>query len=197
MVSKLIVLALAGCVATSSLAAKKNAEPVAWLQEPTSFMGVNLSGDVVYDIPECPQLSPGKEPQTLCREKSYTANYYGISGLPKIGLDYFYTLSTKLLERKIQYLYLSGNTRDFDKVKALFITKYGKPTTSIVQPVKTKAGASFGNDVLTWTGQRVTISLSRYSDDINSFGAAISNNDVAAAAARKRESSVNSAASKL
>lgn len=197
MVRKIMALALASCLASTAFAAKKIQKPAVWSQEPTSFMGINLAGDIIYDIPECPKLEPGQDPQALCRDKSYTANYYGFKGLPKIGLSYYYSLSAMLFDRKVQHLYLSGNTRDFDKVKELFVTKYGEPTTSVVQEVKTKAGASFGNDVLAWKGPRVTITLSRYSDDINTFGASISNNDVVAQAAQKRASSTTEAASKL
>lgn len=197
MVRNIMALALTSCLASTAFAAKKVEKPVVWSQEPTSFMGINLNGDIVYDIPECPRMALGQFPQDLCRGKSYTANYYSIEGLPKIGLTYSPRLGAMLLDRKIQSLYLTGNTRDFDKVKELFITKYGQPTASAVQQVKTKAGASFANDVLAWKGAHVTITLSRYADDINSFGAAISNNEVEAKAAGKQAGSNAEAASKL
>lgn len=197
MKSKIAFFLLASLVAGSAFAAKKPAEPPPWNQEPDSFMGVKLNGDIVYDLPECPRLSPGQEPTSLCRDKAYTADYYEIKGLPKLGLSYFYSLNTMLSDRRIEYLYLSGNTRDFDKVKALFISKYGQPSTSTVQAVKTQAGATFENDILIWKGRRVTISLNRYSDDINTFGASVSNNEVAASVAMKKAAKANEAASKL
>lgn len=197
MSSKFMAFVMASCIATTTFGAKKPDKPEAWAKEPDSFMGIKLGGDIIYDLPECPQLSPGQDPKSLCREKSYTTNYYGIKGLPSLGLTYFYSLNALLLDRRIEYLYLSGNTNDFEKAKEMFISKYGRPSTSTIQQVKTKAGASFGNDVLIWKGQKVTISLTRYSDDINTFGVSVSNNDVAASAASKKAAKAIDDASKL
>lgn len=35
-------------------AATKVAESPKWLQEPTSFLGINIAGNLKYDITQCP-----------------------------------------------------------------------------------------------------------------------------------------------
>ncbi|MCV4041868.1 hypothetical protein [Pseudomonas aeruginosa] len=92
---------------------------------------------------------------------------------------------------------LTGNTDDFDKVTELFTEKYGKPTSRTAPSVKTKAGASFTNDTLVWDGARVSITLERFSTDINTFGAIVLNKPAAEANSRAAAEKTKSDASKL
>ncbi|HCT3654192.1 TPA: hypothetical protein OTU35_003228 [Pseudomonas aeruginosa] len=182
---------LASC---SAFAAKPAAK--AWTQEPSSFLGLTFESSSVMALPQCAPGVIGFQQTRLCREKPY-GNLYTIEGKPSIGLRYNYHLSAKLNEGQVEYFMLTGNTDDFDKVTELFTEKYGKPTSRAAPSVKTKAGASFVNDTLVWDGARVSITLERFSTDINTFGAIVLNKPIAEANSRAAAEKTKSDASKL
>ncbi|HBN8325602.1 hypothetical protein N7714_23810 [Pseudomonas aeruginosa] len=186
---------LAAILASCSAFAAKPATK-AWTQEPSSFLGLTFESSSVMALPQCAPGVIGFQQTRLCREKPY-GNLYTIEGKPSIGLRYNYHLSAKLNEVQVEYFMLTGNTDDFDKVAELFTEKYGKPTSRAAPSVKTKAGASFVNDTLVWDGARVSITLERFSTDINTFGAIVLNKPVAEANSRAAAEKTKSDASKL
>ncbi|HFZ2535777.1 TPA: hypothetical protein ACIJ22_006278 [Pseudomonas aeruginosa] len=186
---------LAAILASGSAFAAKPAAK-AWTQEPSSFLGLTFESSSVMALPQCAPGVIGFQQTRLCREKPY-GNLYTIEGKPSIGLRYNYHLSAKLNEGQVEYFMLTGNTDDFDKVTELFTEKYGKPTSRAAPSVKTKAGASFVNDTLVWDGARVSITLERFSTDINTFGAIVLNKPVAEENSRAAAEKTKSDASKL
>ncbi|HHO8871885.1 TPA: hypothetical protein ACRXXQ_003218 [Pseudomonas aeruginosa] len=186
---------LAAILASGSAFAAKPAAK-AWTQEPSSFLGLTFESSSVMALPQCAPGVIGFQQTRLCREKPY-GNLYTIEGKPSIGLRYNYHLSAKLNEGQVEYFMLTGNTDDFDKVTELFTEKYGKPTSRAAPSVKTKAGASFVNDTLVWDGARVSITLERFSTDINTFGAIVLNKPAAEANSRAAAEKTKSDASKL
>lgn len=196
MKANIAIILLAACLAGPAIAAKKTAEPAPWTQEPDSFMGVKMSSNVIYDLTQCPSGVLNSQQATMCYKPPYK-DLYMIEGLPKIGLDYFYSLSVKVRDRAVEYFYLSANTRDFEKLSQVFIAKYGQPGSKVITPVKTKAGASFSNETLTWSGRKVRIVVQRYADDINTSSATISNIEATAKAVGDIKTSINQGASKL
>ncbi|AHC65162.1 hypothetical protein [Pseudomonas aeruginosa] len=186
---------LAAILASCSAFAAKPATK-AWTQEPSSFLGLTFESSSVMALPQCAPGVIGFQQTRLCREKPY-GNLYTIEGKPSIGLRYNYHLSAKLNEGQVEYFMLTGHTDDFDKVTELFTEKYGKPTSRAAPSVKTKAGASFVNDTLVWDGARVSITLERFSTDINTFGAIVLNKPAAEASSRAAAEKTKSDASKL
>ncbi|MGK4637837.1 hypothetical protein ACSLV1_09225 [Pseudomonas aeruginosa] len=186
---------LAAILASCSAFAAKPATK-AWTQEPSSFLGLTFESSSVMALPQCAPGVIGFQQTRLCREKPY-GNLYTIEGKPSIGLRYNYHLSAKLNEGQVEYFMLTGHTDDFDKVTELFNEKYGKPTSRAAPSVKTKAGASFVNDTLVWDGARVSITLERFSTDINTFAAIVLNKPAAEASSRAAAEKTKSDASKL
>lgn len=178
----------------SAFAAKPAAK--AWAQEPTSFLGLAFESSSIMALPQCTPGVIGFQQTQLCREKPY-GNLYTIEGKPSIGLRYNYHLSAGLSGNQVEYFMLTGNTEDFEKAAELFTEKYGKPTSRTAPAVKTKAGASFVNDTLIWDGARVSITLERFSTDINTFSATVLNKPSAEAATRAAAEKTRSNASKL
>lgn len=160
----------------SAVAAPPKPTASVWKQEPDSFLGLPLNGSL-SELPDCQRGVIGFKQPVRCANRS-SATYLQINPNPDIGLHYLYSLDAKLFEDKIQCLYMSGRTEDFEKLKDIFIQRYGKPHSDVLSEVKTKAGASFEDETLKWVGSKVTIVMSRYSDDINSYGASISVNQV-------------------
>ena len=198
---RLICIATAAALALSigaQAAEKKHPSPAkTWTQEPSSFLGLGFDGSSVLSLPRCTPGVIGFQQKQLCREDAYAGKYYTIEGKPSIGLRYNYQLAATVQGGVVESFMMSGNTQDFETVCRLFTEKYGAPTSRLTPSVKTKAGASFTNDTLIWSGTRVMITLERFSDDINTFGAAILNRAAVEASAKASEEKVRSNASKL
>jgi hypothetical protein len=194
MKSKMAIFLLGACLATSAVAAKKAAEPAVWTLEPDSFMGIKLSSNLIYDVKQCP--AGYEPPKEMCYQKPY-GDLYILNGLPSIGLIGGYQLSAKVKDSAVQYLYLTASSDDFPRLSQVLITKYGKPTRSESEPVKTKAGATFTNEKLSWSGPKVLIVLSKYSDDINTSSVSVTNRDVSMKALSDEKKKISDAASKL
>jgi len=194
MKSKIAFFALGICLAGSSLAAKKSTEPEPWKLEPDSFMGIKFSSNIKYDLTQCPDgYEPPKE---MCYQKPYS-DLYILNGLPNIGLVGGYQLSAKVKDSAIQYFYLSASSDDFARLSQILISKYGKPTRSESEPVKTKGGATFTNEKLSWSGGKVLIVLSKYADDINTSSVSVTNRAASMKALDDEKKKISDAASKL
>jgi len=186
------VVAMAGSYG-SCLAATKNAAPPKWQLEPTSFMGINLEGNLKYDLNQCP--SGYELPTSLCW-KSYSDELYEVLGLPKVGIDNL-RMNVSVVDSNIQYMQLTTYADQFGKFRDLLIQKYGKPTHAGVEVVKTKAGAAFNNERLVWQGVNITMTLSKYSNDIETSAFYIISEKAVAKAKVNSQQRTSDAASKL
>lgn len=195
--TKIVALALAACLCASASAADKKAVAKPWTQEPDSFIGIKFNSAITSDLPQCPAGIPGFQQKNLCYVKPYTPNYYTIEGKPSIGLTYNYTLSAKVTDQQVEYFYLSANADDYLKLAQVFITKYGQPTKQVTDKVKTKAGAEFTNETLTWVGKINSITVQKYAGDIKTSAAILSNNALTAKASAETSSKIGDGASKL
>lgn len=142
-----------------------------WQQEPSSFMGLELIQPLSNSVNvECPKGYFGSVDSVkadslakLCHNDfilkdsgSYTI--YGFKVDPLFREAYVKTLDGNLngLLVKIQTNFNSG---DFLQVKNIFIMKYGSPHKTEHEKLKTKGGAEFGNEVLTWVGDKIIIKI--------------------------------------
>lgn len=174
-------------------AAAKVTENQKWLQEPTAFLGINIAGNLKHDLKQCP---PGYELPTEICYKLISDGIYQVWGLPNIGIDNP-RVAVQVKDSSIQYISLKTYEDQFPKLKSLLIQKYGKPTNSKSEVVKTKVGASFNNEKLYWQGANVVMVLSRYSNDIETSSLTIMNETATEKALIDRDKSLKEAASKL
>ena len=194
MKSRVFIAAVAIAVSHGiCFAAGKNSAPPKWQLEPTSFMGINLEGNLKYDINQCP--SGYELPTDLCW-KSYSDELYEVWGLPKVGIDNL-RMDVKIVDSNLQYMHLTTYADQFGKFRDLLIQKYGKPTYSGTEVVKTKAGAQFNNEKVIWQGINITMTLSKYSDDIETSALYIISEKAVTKATVKNQQRMNEAASKL
>ncbi|RON88458.1 hypothetical protein [Pseudomonas fluorescens] len=191
MKSVLAFILLSAVVAAPALAAKKPAATT-WTQEPDSFMGLRFDQKVDVALPACPR-GVGIHKQ-MCHEPPYT-NLYTVNGGPSVGFGY--SLSVFAGGSGVESFYLSTNSDNFSQLAELFTTKYGTPQSSTSEVVKTKGGASFTNETLSWRGSKVSITLQKFAGDINTSAATISDIAATLKKAEEREAKTNSAASKL
>ncbi|MGY2199061.1 hypothetical protein [Pseudomonas gingeri] len=192
MKTKMLILTLAAGITSSAMAAKTPDNPRPWTQEPDSFMGLRFDQKIDAVMPTCP---PGTVlSKTMCHDSPY-ASLYPVRGGPEIGFGY--SLSAFSSDTGVESFYLSTHSDNYPKLVALFTKKYGAPTQSSSEPVKTKGGASFTNETLMWSGKKVSIMIQKLAGDINTSAATI--NDIAATRkkATEREAKESSNASKL
>ena len=192
MKAKILIFLFAACMGSSVMAAKKPATPAPWTQEPDSFMGMRFDQKVDVELPVCPRGTVLSK--TLCHEPPYT-NLYTVRGGPEIGFGY--SLSVFSSGSGVESFYLTTNSDNFSKLVTLFTNKYGAPTQSSSEPVKTKAGASFTNETLTWSGKKVQITIDKLAGDINTSAATISDIAATQKKAAERAAKASSNANKL
>lgn len=194
----IIAVALLAISASSAAYAATKPQPQKeWAQQPSSFLGINFSSNVVGDLPICPTSSDRYDQKELCYEKPLTENYFIIQGKPRIGLRYFYNLAVKVSGEQVEYFYLHVKSDDFDKLAEIFAQKYGAAHEKSISKIKTKSGAEFDNETLVWRGKSRTITLSKYDGDINTSSATISDNSLTARASAEQKNNLQNDASKL
>jgi hypothetical protein len=69
-------------------------------------------------------------------------------------------------DRFVEAVGTFGNP-NYEKIKAVFIERYGTPTRAQVQTVQSAAGASYENETLHWSGNIVSVTLSRFGDRVD------------------------------
>lgn len=81
----------------------------------------------------------------------------------------FYSIGTVKVENtfmlrddKLTGVLLTYSPDDFDFLKQVFVEKYGAPHKTESSAVQNRMGASFTDEVLTWQGKTVSITMQRY-----------------------------------
>lgn len=163
--ARLVASILVLTMAAPALAEKVPA-PNTWTREPDSFMGIKLTSDIESDFPSCSSLDTAR-PTNLCYQKTASANLYKMEGKPDLGLSSGYEVLVKVREGDIDYINLSFNSRDYEKLSDIFITKYG-PAYRDRSTVITAMGVELENESLHWSGKNMFIVLQKYDENINS-----------------------------
>ena len=144
-----------------------------WAKEPDSYRGVRW--DALVSEPEAHERL--REMYCLCdlpgKARGPCMDYQGdptpatrtCAGKLTVGsieLDetWFFTLD------RFAGAYLTFDSDDYDKLRAIFVERYGPPTQSADTPVQTRMGAKARNHILVWKGRRASITLQRYGDKI-------------------------------
>jgi hypothetical protein len=102
----------------------------------------------------------------------WAGDRYCIVGFQITGIDGKATYDFR--RDKFVRVNLRFESRDFDQLAAIFVERYGKPTSTTQEPFKTQGGLQTTNQVLKWTGPRVTIMIQRYSSSTRDGAAALS-----------------------
>ncbi|WP_264311988.1 hypothetical protein [Pseudomonas putida] len=193
-VRKALLLAVV-FTATAAHGAKKNTEAEVWAQEPTSFIGIQLDENLIYQLKQCPEDYDFNAPEEMCYERPYVTNYYSLRYTPALGIGYGAAVMTH--ESQIREIRLTTKEENYDTVKSMLLQKYGKPLKQSSETVKTKVGAAFRNEKIYWDGKKVTIVLERYYDTIDKSRVSVINKDVAHKAIKAENDKMTDSASKL
>jgi hypothetical protein len=94
-------------------------------------------------------------------------------------------------------VFISFQSKDYETLKDIFIERYGKPTSSRLDPYQTQGGAKSTNETLMWKGPHSSINLSRYGNRITEGTALLGTNAGLEALSRDREKRIKDAAKGL
>lgn len=163
-----------------------------WVQEPSSFMGIELNQALSTSVfTECPVEPPilsesnNKELQALldriqevdmeqvakleklCYLLGFsndpTYDVYGLKVLPLNDHAWVNTL-TGTLDGAVGLITISFESREFSSVMQMLTVRYGSPHKKNTEKLKTNGGAEFNNTVLSWSGKNVLITLESLSE---------------------------------
>ncbi|MEF9898640.1 MAG: hypothetical protein RR736_11040 [Pseudomonas sp.] len=166
-------LVMSGILIPSCALAADAVQLSPWAQEPTSFMGIDLQGDFLKDVEECPAATVTT--QTLCRISTDTPDQYLIQGASSRRVLLGYQLVAQLSNGKIEKLVFSGPSNSSALVAEMLRTDYGPPSHSKTNLVKTRSGTMFDNEVLLWKGQKLSIESQRNDNDLSTYNVMFTN----------------------
>ena len=167
-------LVIAGILIPSSVLAADTSQPTfTWTQEPTSFMGVDLHGDFLKEVEECP--ADASEAQKPCRVATEAPDQFLILGMNSRRVLLGYQLIAQVSNGKIETLEFKGPSNSSALVAEMLRTDYGPPSHSKTNLIKTKSGATFDNEVLHWKGEKLSIESQRNNEDLGTYSVMFTN----------------------
>ena len=184
---------IVSCYATNSA----NAE---WQSEPTTVFGIELGEPISSKIPVCPPTNyyDGSRKEFCKEDKLYSIRGLAVIKFDKIPME-------GILKKITAFVYdgvvLSIQAETFDnnyqQLRLALIEKYGQPTITKKESLKTKAGVDWESEILTWSGKNVSIQLHERFDTINSSAMIVSHLPTMAIREKEKENSAKKAASEL
>lgn len=168
----LLLAASASLFATlPAWADSRQAERV-WTQEPSSFLGVDLQGDFLQQVAECP--TDETRPTEPCRVATADPSRFEIHGLPYLPISPGYNLVATLADGQVRELVFSGNANSLHLVTDMLTERFGEPAERNSQWVKMKSGASYLTEVMNWKGDKVAINFQRQENDLGKYAVTFS-----------------------
>lgn len=158
------------CVVLPACAA--SAAAATWTQEPTAFLGIDLQGNFLEQVEQCP--SGSVRPTTLCRVASAQPNQFEVRGLPYLPISPGYSLIANLTDGKVSELVFSGNANSLYLVTEMLTDRFGEPGTQQSHWIKMSSGASYLAEVMSWKGENVAINFQRQESDLSRYAVTIS-----------------------
>jgi hypothetical protein len=176
------------------VAARTEAAPLRWEQEPSAVLGVLLGASLEsLQLPECSQ----NRPSALCiAPKDWESQWLRrLYGTPDLGVPYAAWIAT--YDGKVRSLTLSLRRVEFPKMKAMLIERYGRPTKAEAIGVTTYGGANLDAELLIWAGENTTIVALERAGTIDESSVEFQSNAVEAAKRAAEAAATKNGASKL
>jgi hypothetical protein len=152
---------------------------LAW-EEPPDFRGVKWGSS----FEELSRVFPGvSEIEEVGNVKFYSVSSQQIAN---IYVDYLFGF----LNDKFGFVRLSFRSNDFEPLRDIFVSRYGRAHSTSTEVLRNAMGTKFLNSILNWNGATLTIILQKYESTIMDGTAQISKRSFAAgyeAAIKKRK----------
>lgn len=134
---------------------------------PSAFLGVDLRGNFLADVPEC--VSGSGNPSDLCRIETDQPGRFEVLGLPYLPISPGYKLFATVTNGAVSQLILTGNASKLYLVKEMLTDELGKPTKNRIQWVKLKSGASYEAETIEWNTQGLEVNFGQNMDDFSRY----------------------------
>jgi hypothetical protein len=162
--SKAILICLLSIAFLSSCKHADAATPN-WPNEPTSFLHISFGTPLSASVPVCPSTK-GPSGYVSYQWAEFKAPCFGDE--PMLGFKEVYNLSPffNVMAREfgsgVQWIGMDFNHEDLngehlESVRDSLVAKFGPPQVDRIEEWRTKAGASYQNRVLIWTGKDITV----------------------------------------
>lgn len=142
---------------------------------PSSFLGVDLQGNFMIEVPEC--ASADVQPSDVCRIETQKAGRFEVRGLPYLPISPNYKLFATVTDGAVNQLVLTGSASNLYLVKELLTNKLGKPSTMATQLVKLKSGASYEAEIYNWSTQGGAVNFERDPTDLGRYSVTFSTSE--------------------
>ncbi|GEM_PF-2970908 len=193
----LMAAGFAAALAVTGHSAIAQGKGATWPKEPDSVFGIKLGQPLNDDlIPYCIDDDPPKPGQlTLCSEDPRDGR--GVSEITRLPIPEFGKGLISRHQGAVSSVFFHGSNDNYQHIKDVLLERYGKPTSSKLDNVQNKAGASFKSEELTWRGSRVSLMLEQRSGTVGDFLVTFTHMPTAKAALRQEEKKTKSAADLL
>lgn len=127
-----------------------------WPLEPKDFRGVPF-GASIKQTEKALRLHCSADKKTkigVCLDR-----YFAIG--PVTTMNVFEFDADRLVRVRLTF-----PASSFATLRDIFIERYGQPTATETQPVRTNAGVEYQNEVLIWTGAAIDARLQKYSGTV-------------------------------
>ncbi|BBH47466.1 hypothetical protein [Pseudomonas sp. KU43P] len=131
---------------------------------PSAFLGVDLQGDFLAEVPEC--AAGDDSPDEPCRVETKKPGRFEVRGLPYLPISPGYKLFATVVDGGVRQLVLTGKAGNLYLVKEMLTDRLGKPATSTSRWVKLSSGASYEVEDFKWNTQEVAVDFGR---DLNNL----------------------------
>lgn len=127
-----------------------------WPLEPKDFRGIQFPGASKDAVSKKLGLN-----RSACRPDACLDQWsFSLGGVTLTTLYQF-------KDDKLKLVYLSFPAQFFDKIKDIFVERYGPPTATEKKPVRTKMGVEYENESILWVGGIVEIQFSRFGSTVS------------------------------
>jgi hypothetical protein len=130
-----------------SLVAKARAD---WPLEPKEFRGIPFPGASKAEVTKKFAIDDRFCQSTSCLDENFALADVPIQTLFDFAND------------KLVQIFMSFSSSAFQKVKAIFVERYGPPTTTQTSTVRTRGGVEYQNETVIWLGTAVEVHVVKY-----------------------------------
>ncbi|MEI6213372.1 MAG: hypothetical protein WCP10_04635 [Desulfuromonadales bacterium] len=169
----LVVLLVFSNIFTNRVTQTSTKTEVAAEKEPTIFLGIKLGEPIAGQMKPCPShkdyiikkglyVSDWEKTKEICYDDSTDGPIqYELHNLPQVIP---WRLSSLLLNNgNVEGIDLGLRHDDYNKIRGLFIEKYGRPTHSDKSEYKNRMGATFIGEKLFWQWKNLSMTMIEYS----------------------------------
>jgi len=87
--------------------------------------------------------------------------------------DHSLTINYGIIDGVVGRASFEFAAKDYEGIKQAFTAKYGSPTSVKQEPIKTRMGASYNNEIIEWKFKSGTLKLQKYQDNVVDGGGVI------------------------